>query len=86
MLRRRSHKNDELVPLTDENDVELEAPLQELVLNLLGDRVKPYIRLCTDFLEGGRGHVWDEGRERNYEILSLRWNQIRTNTAVAELF
>ena len=56
------------------------------MLNLLGDRVKPDIRLCTDFLEGGRGHVWDEGRERNYENLSLRRDQIWTNMVVAELF
>jgi hypothetical protein len=35
---------------TNNDDIELETTLQELVLNLLRDRVETDVGLCTDFL------------------------------------
>jgi hypothetical protein len=58
-------------PRTDDDDIKLETTLQELVLDLLGNRVETDVGLSADFLShrcSGTVRVRGEGVER--EILS----------------
>ena len=60
---------------TDDDHVELEATLQELVLNLRGDAVETDILRRANLLCGGRRHgllaeekqEWDEGEGSEWE-------------------
>ena len=46
----------EKIKLTNNDDVELETTLEQLVLNLLRDRVETDIGCCTNFLSDYGGH------------------------------
>ena len=48
---------------TDGDHVELEATLQELVLNLRSDAVETDVRRRANLFRGGRGHCLLEGEE-----------------------
>ena len=72
--------------LTDDNDIELETALQELMLNLLGNRVETDIRLSTNLLSVGHSvfykRCWDgrrdveEGKEETVGVDS-RFERLR---------
>ena len=47
---------------TNDDDVELEAALQELVLNLLRDGVETDVGVRTDLFSGSGGHGGGTGR------------------------
>ena len=46
---------------TNDDHVELEATLQELVLNLRGDAVETNVRRRANLFRGGRGHCLCQG-------------------------
>lgn len=57
--------------LTDDDDIKLETTLEELALNLSGDRVEADIGCSSDFFSGWGGHFifcCRRGKER-----SLLW-------------
>ena len=53
-----SRKIQRKIKPTNNDDVELETTLEQLVLNLLRDRVETDIGCCTNFLSDYGGHFW----------------------------
>ena len=56
---------------TNDDDIELETTLQELVLNLLGNGVKPDIGSSTNFFDCSGGHL-ERAKERKSGVQRKR--------------
>lgn len=62
-----SRKIQRKIKPTNNDDVELETTLEQLVLNLLRDRVETDIGCCTNFLSDYGGHFW--------KLIVIRWGR-----------
>jgi hypothetical protein len=56
--QRSSNKHYGMRKLTDDDDIELEAALEELFLDLTGDGVEADVRRCSDLLCGWLRHIY----------------------------